>query len=49
MAARDLFTPVLSGGGTWRFPANEPLRLDSGGVIPHLEIGYQTYGALNAD
>lgn len=49
MAALDLFTPVLSGGGTWRFPANEPLRLDSGGVIEGLEVGYQTYGTLNAD
>jgi homoserine O-acetyltransferase len=51
MAALDLLTladtPI--GGGTWRFPANEPLRLDSGGVIEGLEIGYQTYGTLNAD
>ena len=49
MAALDLVTPVLSDGGTWRFPANEPLRLDSGGVIEGLEIAYQTYGRLNAD
>ena len=49
MAALDLVTPVLSDGGTWRFTANEPLRLDSGGVIEGLEIAYQTYGRLNAD
>jgi hypothetical protein len=35
----------LSAGGTWRFPASEPLRLDSGGVIEGLEVAYQTYGA----
>jgi len=37
-----------TGGGTWRFPANRPLRLDSGGAIAPLEIAYKTYGALNA-
>ena len=47
MAALNLVTPTS--GGTWRFPANEPLRLDSGGVIKGLEIAYQTYGQLNAD
>ncbi|MBL8773061.1 MAG: homoserine O-acetyltransferase [Phenylobacterium sp.] len=37
------------GGGTWRFPASRPLRLDSGAQLAPLEIGYKTYGALNAD
>jgi len=37
------------GGGTWRFPANRPLRLDSGAQLGPLEIAYKTYGALNAD
>ena len=35
------------GGGTWRFPANRPLRLDSGATLAPLEIAYKTYGALN--
>jgi len=47
MAALDTITPA--DGGTWRFPASEPLRLDSGGMIEGLEIAYQTYGRLNAD
>ena len=47
MAALDLVTPAS--GGSWRFPANEPLRLDSGAALEGLEIGYQTYGRLNAD
>ncbi|MFN3521853.1 MAG: homoserine O-acetyltransferase [Phenylobacterium sp.] len=38
-----------TGGGTIRFPADRPLRLDSGAQLAPLEIGYQTYGALNAD
>lgn len=32
-----------------RFPANEPLRLDSGRELAPLTIAYQTYGPLNAD
>ena len=31
------------------FPADEPLRLDSGQKIAPLAIAYQTYGTLNAD
>jgi homoserine O-acetyltransferase len=43
-------SPVIeNNGGTWRFPADQPLRLDSGASLSPLEIGYQTYGALNAD
>jgi len=38
-----------TGGGTHRFPADKPLRLDSGALLAPLEIGYKTYGALNAD
>ncbi len=49
MADLDLASSALNDGGTWRFPANEPLRLDSGGVIEGLEVAYQTYGRLNAD
>ncbi|HEX7886635.1 MAG TPA: hypothetical protein VF474_11720, partial [Phenylobacterium sp.] len=32
------------GGGTWRFAAGQPLRLDSGAQLAPLEIGYKTYG-----
>ncbi|WP_309090454.1 homoserine O-acetyltransferase [Phenylobacterium sp.] len=37
-----------TGGGTWRFPANQPLRLESGAQLAPLEIAYKTYGTLNA-
>ena len=36
-------------GGTWRFPADQPLRLQAGGSLAPLEIAYNTYGTLNAD
>jgi homoserine O-acetyltransferase len=32
-----------------RFGPDEPLRLDSGHRLDHLQIGYQTYGTLNRD
>jgi homoserine O-acetyltransferase len=35
-------------GGTWRFPAGQGLRLDSGARLEPLEIAYKTYGRLNA-
>ena len=38
-----------TGGGTWRFPATAPLRLDSGARLAPLEVAYKTYGRLNAD
>ena len=38
-----------SGGGVWRFPADRPLRLDSGAALSPLEVAYRTYGRLNAD
>ncbi|MGL4240231.1 MAG: homoserine O-acetyltransferase, partial [Beijerinckiaceae bacterium] len=31
-----------------RFPASQPLVLDSGASIAPLQIAYQTYGELNA-
>ncbi len=36
-------------GGTHRFPADQPLRLDSGALLSPLEVAYKTYGSLNAD
>ncbi|MFC3067613.1 homoserine O-acetyltransferase MetX [Phenylobacterium soli] len=36
-------------GGIWRFPAEQALRLDSGAALSPLEIGYKTYGRLNAE
>ncbi|MGQ3676422.1 homoserine O-acetyltransferase MetX [Xanthobacter sp. TB0139] len=32
-----------------RFGADKPLKLDAGVLLPHLQIAYQTYGALNAE
>jgi homoserine O-acetyltransferase/O-succinyltransferase len=40
---------IETNGGTWRFPADQPLRLDSGATLSPLEIGYKTYGRLNAE
>jgi homoserine O-acetyltransferase/O-succinyltransferase len=40
---------IARGGGTWRFAANQPLRLDSGATLAPLEVAYETYGVLNAD
>ena len=40
---------IESGGGVWRFPADLPLRLDSGATLAPLEVAYRTYGHLNAD
>jgi homoserine O-acetyltransferase/O-succinyltransferase len=34
-------------GGVMRFPADRPLRLDSGAKIEGLEVAYNTYGRLN--
>ena len=36
-------------GGVWRFPAGQPLVLDSGGRIDNLEVAWASYGRLNAD
>jgi homoserine O-acetyltransferase len=35
-------------GGTWRFPASQALRLESGATLAPLEIAYKTYGVLDA-
>ena len=40
---------IETDGGTWRFPAGEGLRLESGAWLEPLEIGYKTYGRLNPD
>ena len=40
---------LATGGDVVRFPAETPLRLDSGGDIRGLEIAYATYGRLNAE
>ncbi len=39
---------IETGGGTWRFPADQPLRLDCGATLAPLEVAYKTYGRLNA-
>jgi homoserine O-acetyltransferase len=49
MANLDFAGAVLSEGGTWRFPAQQPLRLDSGATLENLEIAYRTWGTLNED
>lgn len=49
MAELDFAGPVLSEGGTWRFPSHQPLRLDSGAQLENLEIAYRTWGELNAE
>ena len=49
MAKLDFAGPLLSEGGTWRFPPSQPLRLDSGAQLENLEIAYRTWGTLNAD
>lgn len=36
-------------GGVLRFGPDQPLRLESGARLNHLEIAYRTYGELNAD
>jgi homoserine O-acetyltransferase len=36
-----------TGGGTWRFPADKPLRLESGATLSPLDVAYKTYGRLN--
>ncbi len=40
---------IETNGGTWRCPADRVLRLDSGATLAPLEIGYKTYGRLNAE
>ena len=40
-------TDIATEGGVQRFPADQPLRLESGGELQPLEMAYQTYGTLN--
>lgn len=40
---------IEQNGGVWRFPAGQPLVLDSGGRIDSLEVAWASYGRLNAD
>ena len=40
---------ILEDGGTWTFPASQPLLLDSGARIEGLEIAWKSYGRLNAE
>jgi homoserine O-acetyltransferase len=47
-AAEAIAEPAAQ-GGILRFPADRPLRLDSGASLAPLEIAYNTYGELNAD
>jgi homoserine O-acetyltransferase/O-succinyltransferase len=48
MTAQGKITAEIeTGGGTWRFPANRPLKLDSGASLAPLEVAYKTYGRLN--
>jgi homoserine O-acetyltransferase len=47
-AAQAIAEPTTY-SGTLRFPADKPLRLDSGASLAPLEIAYNTYGRLNAD
>lgn len=42
-------TEIEQHGGVWRFPAGQPLRLDSGARIDNLEVAWASYGRLNAD
>ncbi|MDR3511852.1 MAG: homoserine O-acetyltransferase [Caulobacteraceae bacterium] len=45
----DVLQTIGADGGVIRFGPDQPLRLVSGARLNHLEIAYQTYGALNAD
>ncbi|ATQ41709.1 homoserine O-acetyltransferase MetX [Caulobacter mirabilis] len=40
---------IAQDGGTWTFPASQPLVLDSGARIEGLELAWRSYGTLNAD
>ena len=47
MSTAAAATPGHEDGGTWRFPASQALRLESGAALKPLEIAYKTYGRLN--
>jgi homoserine O-acetyltransferase/O-succinyltransferase len=46
-AAADTSPARETDGGVWRFPAGQPLRLESGARLAPLEVAYKTYGRLN--
>lgn len=48
MGAKAVKSESGGDGTVIRFGADKPLRLDSGAILPDLEIAYQTYGTLNA-
>ncbi len=45
----EVTSDIAQNGGIWRFPAGQPLLLDSGARIDGLEVAWASYGALNAD
>jgi homoserine O-acetyltransferase/O-succinyltransferase len=49
MEKTALAPAIETNGGVHRFPADKPLRLESGAVLHGLEVAYKTYGRLNAD
>jgi homoserine O-acetyltransferase len=49
MAKEGVNIAMVEDGGIWRFPADKPLRLDSGSAIEGLEVAWRSYGTLNAD
>jgi len=40
---------IAQDGGTWSFPSERPLVLDSGARIAGLEVAWRSWGRLNAD
>jgi homoserine O-acetyltransferase len=48
MSIQQTLRADQAGGSVLTFPADEPLRLDSGGRIDGLQIAFTTYGRLNA-
>ena len=50
MSADDASIGAIEvGGGAMTFPADKPLRLDSGAQLAPLQVAYKTYGRLNAE
>jgi len=49
MTPADEPEAIVEDGGTWTFPPEKPLVLDSGARIEGLQVAWRSYGALNAD
>jgi homoserine O-acetyltransferase len=49
MTIQQALRAGLDSGSVLTFPADQPLRLDSGGCIEGLQIAFTTYGRLNAE